>query len=180
MKPPSFSLVHTPPIAASTSPVAAANELAAPAADALTTLFNIGASPAPAEAYKAISDLIEEQNPAVAKGLSELPGPLARSLVASALRPGSVEDRTTVAEVLEPAVVDLSRNKDVVTVALWDVDARVGNLTHIVSRLNQAQPAYTFFTLQAAVPAGLVIDAEHSEAFARARGKRWTKDFDRN
>jgi hypothetical protein len=69
-------------------------------------------------------------------------------------------------------VDDLSRTKNVVTVALWDLDGRVGRLSEIAVRLNQAQPAFTFFNLHAPVPAGLIVDPAHSIEWARNRGNR--------
>ncbi|MEP7147956.1 MAG: hypothetical protein ABI857_03650 [Acidobacteriota bacterium] len=58
---------------------------------------------------------------------------------------------------VEPVVAELSRQAKVMTVALWDLDSRVGNLPTVIKSLNDSQPAITFFELQGApVPAGLV------------------------
>lgn len=53
-------------------------------------------------------------------------------------------------------------------VGIWDLDAYVGGLPDIIEALNASQPAFTFFEVQATIPAGLVS--------APARVVRWASE----
>jgi hypothetical protein len=186
MKPAPFTLVYAPTAAAAASAVPAlahpALDLSAAASDRRSVLANARAEASaappwawvlfdPVLATKPISEMIEKQHPMLAKQLKELPPPLVRSLLASAHLESGTE-QLGIVDVLQPVIADLSRAKDVVTVALWDIDARVGLLSEVIAVLNRSQPAFTFFNLQAPIPAGLVVDTAHSAAWARTRGKR--------
>jgi hypothetical protein len=64
----------------------------------------------------------------------------------------------------------------VLTVAFWDLDARISGLPDIIDLLNEAQPAFTFFDLRAPVPAGLLIQSGNFVEWARRRlGQRIAK-----
>lgn len=64
-----------------------------------------------------------------------------------------------------------------VTVGLWDLGVRAGSLPEVVAKLNAGQDAFTFFEVQAAIPAGLVSRqprladwvSEHSAGGARKK-----------
>jgi len=70
----------------------------------------------------------------------------------------------------ETLAADLGKNANVVTVGLWDLGTRAGNLPKIVSRLNEGQKTFTFYDLQAAVPAGLVSRRERVLSWAERHG----------
>jgi len=55
---------------------------------------------------------------------------------------------------------DLNDSRKSKTIGIWDLRAWVGGLPHIIEHLNRAQSALTFFEVQAAIPSGLVQNAE--------------------
>lgn len=57
-------------------------------------------------------------------------------------------------------VDDLNHSRKSKAVGIWDLRSWVGGLPHIIEHLNRAQSALTFFEVQAAIPSGLVQDAE--------------------
>ncbi len=90
-----------------------------------------------------------------------------------------VDDEQAVAT-LKPVVADLKRDSEVVTVALWDLNSRSGQLPEVINLINSAQPLFTFFELQGApLPTGLIGPPQRVEDWVRARlhkrGKRLTK-----
>jgi hypothetical protein len=115
--------------------------------------------------------------PDLTKSLKMLRPELSRTLLASSLAQESIGAKTaTAARTLRPVLQDLQRGTTTVAVALWDLDARVGELPEIINLLNKSQPVFTFFDLQAPIPSGLVIQAEHFAAWARKRlAKRFSK-----
>lgn len=120
---------------------------------------------------------ISQTAPDLAKSLESLPAQLSSTLLSSSFAQQALGTNTdTAAEALRPVLKDLQRSKANVTVALWDIDARCGALPEIINLLNQSQPIFTFFDLQAAIPSGLVIQAEHFTAWAQKRlGRRVSK-----
>jgi hypothetical protein len=98
---------------------------------------------------------VRGEQPAVAESLAALPDPLRRTLLTGAFGTGSAETGAAVAA-LARIVTELQRQPDVVRVGIWDLDTRVGGLPRIIEALNIAQPAFTFFEVQATIPAGLV------------------------
>lgn len=113
---------------------------------------------------------IRKASPGLARSLTALPPKLSSTLLASSFAQEALGAETdTVAETLKPVLQDLRRGKTTVTVALWDLDARVGELPEIISLLNKSQPVFTFFDLQAPIPSGLVIQSEHFAAWAQKR-----------
>ena len=55
----------------------------------------------------------------------------------------------------EHVLADLERRPKVITVGIWELGTRAGYLPWLIERLNAAQPLFTFFKVQAAIPAGL-------------------------
>lgn len=106
------------------------------------------------------------------KGLNSLPPSLSRTLISSAERKHSVYAKQNPIGKLKTVVHDLNRSEKVLTVALWDLDAHVGGLPHIIEEINAVQTAFTFFELRAPIPAGLVIS---SGVFAKWARKRFPK-----
>jgi hypothetical protein len=120
---------------------------------------------------------IGQTAPDLARSLEALPARLSSTLLSSSFAQQALGTETdTAAEALRPILQDLQRSKTTVTVALWDIDARVGALPELISVLNQSQPVFTFFDLQAPIPSGLIIQAEHFGAWAQERlGRRVSK-----
>jgi hypothetical protein len=56
----------------------------------------------------------------------------------------------------EHVLADLERRPKVITVGIWELGTRAGYLPWLIERLNAAQPLFTFFKIQAAIPSGLV------------------------
>jgi|GEM_PF-2880670 len=120
---------------------------------------------------------ITQTDPDLAKSLESLPAQLSSTLLSSSFAQQALGTETdTAAETLRPVLLDLQRSKTTVTVALWDIDARVGALPEIIYLLNQSQPVFTFFDLQAPIPSGLIIQADHFGSWAQKRlGRRVSK-----
>ena len=104
--------------------------------------------------------------PRLAKRWKSLSPELRRTLVASAQ---SVAPKAA-SRALLSMLRDLNRADAVKTVAIWDLDARIGFLPDEVKKLNTVQGAFTFFVLQAAVPAGLVSTPVRVAEWARESG----------
>jgi hypothetical protein len=116
----------------------------------------------------------------------ELVGPLASlnpnltsTLLESSLSHSEVgEDwERSAVERLRPVVEDLGRGVETVTVAVWDIDARVGLLPNVIEALNESQETFTFFDLQASIPAGLVVRSEYFDEWIEHRTKKRVEDF---
>ena len=87
----------------------------------------------------------------------------------NAVNPGS----TKLVNDVEPVVKELERQTKVTTVALWDLDARVGNLPALLKPLNKSQAELTFFDLQGApLPAGLLGTPEFMAEWIHSKIKR--------
>jgi hypothetical protein len=79
---------------------------------------------------------------------------------------------------LEPVIAELGRDQDVVTVAMWDLGARPGNLPQVISALNYSQPVFTFFELQGApVPVGSIARDTRIVDFVRDRYRMEEEDL---
>jgi hypothetical protein len=57
-------------------------------------------------------------------------------------------------------------------VGIWDLGAWVGALPHVIEALNASQQAFTFFEIQAAIPAGLRSSARRLKSFSERRLRR--------
>ncbi|MBI1898509.1 MAG: hypothetical protein HYZ57_14740 [Acidobacteria bacterium] len=81
-------------------------------------------------------------------------------------------------EKLSEIVGDLTRRAKVDTVGIWDLDAYVTGLHGVIDALNAAQPAITFFEVQAAIPAGMISRREAIIAWAEKQlgGKLTPRD----
>jgi hypothetical protein len=115
---------------------------------------------------------IRKKDPSLAKALDSIDPNLSRTLISSIYTQKSVEPKERALTRLRSVVADLQRDKKVVTVAVWDLDTKVGGLPEVIGALNKAQSVFTFFELRAPVPAGLVI---HSELFSQWSMKRLGK-----
>lgn len=71
----------------------------------------------------------------------------------------------------ERVLADLERQSKVITVGIWELGTHAGYLPWLIERLNAAQPLFTFFKIQAAVPAGLVSRP--------SRIKAWSMEMER-
>ena len=63
------------------------------------------------------------------------------------------------------AVGELRRQEKVEKVGFWDLSAQVGELPRVIAALNKAQPVFTFFEVQAAIPSGLISRPERVVAW---------------
>jgi hypothetical protein len=123
---------------------------------------------------------IRERAPDLARSLKTLRPELINGLLTSSSAQESLGAGADLAgETLRPVLLDLQRGDTTMTVALWDIDARVGDLPEIISLLNESQPVFTFFDLQAPIPSGLVIQPEHSATWARKRSDKTFSKRDR-
>ncbi|HWT00860.1 MAG TPA: hypothetical protein VN256_11490 [Pyrinomonadaceae bacterium] len=83
-------------------------------------------------------------------------------------------------ETLRPVVADLQRGEAVLTVGLWDLDTRSGQLPQIINLINHSQPLFTFFEIQGApLPTALTGRPERIREWVhrelKKRNKRMTK-----
>src|SRR5262249_11056597 len=72
---------------------------------------------------------------------------------------------------LDAVLTDLERQQAVVTIGIWDLGARIGQLPAVVERVNAAQPAFTFFEVQASIPAGLIRPPDSAALLAWLRDR---------
>jgi hypothetical protein len=119
-------------------------------------------------------EVIRKAAPELFGPLKSLNPNLSNTLLDSSLAQAEASEDPTQAAIerLRPVVEDLRRGSETVTVAIWDLDARVGLLPNIIDTLNEAQEVFTFFDLQAPIPAGLVIRSEHFASWARLRANK--------
>lgn len=90
-----------------------------------------------------------------------------RTLLSSAVARKSAETGGSEgSRALKRIATHLSERQDAVAVGVWDLDVRIGFLPNIIERLNGAQGVFTFFEVQAAVPAGLVSRPERIASWA--------------
>ncbi|MDT5294036.1 MAG: hypothetical protein QOJ76_916 [Acidobacteriota bacterium] len=154
---------------------------AATAASASSARRRGGAAPAPAGGARLPSHLefIGATAPELAAPLASLNPNLAHTLLDSSLAQVESGENWAGAAVerLRPVVEDLRRGSSTVTVAVWDLDARVGLLPNIIETLNGSQDVFTFFDLQAPMPAGLVIRTEHFDDWVKHRTKQRVNNF---
>jgi hypothetical protein len=116
--------------------------------------------------------------PDLVDGLSSLKPELRRTLLSSSFGIEPTQDVSEVIERLRPVVADLREGGETVTVGILDLDARIGRLPHVIEALNRAQNLFTFFDLQAPMPAGLLIPSDRFDSWARHRAgrKRFSKE----
>jgi hypothetical protein len=80
---------------------------------------------------------------------------------------GSVLDSTL--EALELVQSEMSRGEKVLAVGIWGLETRAGNIPDLLEALNAAQATFTFFEVQAAIPAGLVSQRQKVLAWAESK-----------
>lgn len=103
--------------------------------------------------------------------LSEFDSEAKRNLLKASAKSMSldIEEDAASAEKIsafETLAADLHKNPSVVTIGLWDLGTRAGNLSKVISRLNEGQKNFTFYDVQAAVPAGLISRRERILSWA--------------
>ncbi|MEK6333684.1 MAG: hypothetical protein AABM67_01970 [Acidobacteriota bacterium] len=76
---------------------------------------------------------------------------------------------------LRSVVEDLNREKSVITVAIWDLGARVGRLPQLIYQMNEVQSSFTFFSIQAAIPAGPLTRSTNAADWVRQYSGRLGK-----
>ncbi len=110
----------------------------------------------------------------LAKRWARLNVKLQRTLLASArvIAPGAERDALAV------LVRSLDREPEVETVGIWQLDGTAGILNTAIEILNEAQGAFMFFQVEAAVPAGLVSRATRLATWAEENGQNLS-DADR-
>lgn len=99
---------------------------------------------------------VVQTKPDLAKSVASLTPRFRQSLLASTVETAS----DSALDLLERSVSEVQRAPRVCKVGLWDMSSQVGRLPSIVAALNEVQPAFAFFELQAAVPAGLLSRPE--------------------
>jgi hypothetical protein len=114
-------------------------------------------------------EYIRRAAPDLIDPIASLHPALQRTLLAGTFAQAVAEAGADAIATLKPVIEDLRRRDDVTTVALWDIDARVGGLPRIIEALNRAQELFTFFELQAPLPAGIVSRPERIIAWVRKR-----------
>jgi hypothetical protein len=76
----------------------------------------------------------------------------------------------------EQVIDDLGRRPKVVTVGIWELATQTGYLPWLIEKLNAAQPVFTFFKVQAAIPAGISYTRERLLAWLQEKvGRRLRK-----
>lgn len=112
---------------------------------------------------------IHEVKPGLADSLRKVKPSLRGTLLTSSFLRARVlpEAAATAAPMLERALGELRRQPYVVTIGIWDLGARIGFLPRVIETLNQAQPAFAFFEVQAAIPAGMISRPERIVAWAQ-------------
>lgn len=75
----------------------------------------------------------------------------------------------------------LNSSPNGITIGLWDLGVRTGSLPQVISKLNAKQDAFTFFEVQAAIPAGLVSHADRLTIWVSEHSGKGAKkkDIDR-
>jgi hypothetical protein len=122
--------------------------------------------------------LTESLSPDAAKSLNALNPNLSSCLIDSSCEMSSMPlseeqvDVESALKALDSVLEDLRRASKVETVAVWDLDAHVGELPALVGLLNSVQTAFTFLSLQAPLPAGLVARREHFLDWAHSRKRQ--------
>ncbi len=119
---------------------------------------------------------VRKKAPGLVRALNSLSPNLSRTLIASTYAQKAVAPKERVKGKLERVLSELRQSKAGVTVALWDLDAKIGGISQLIGAINKGQPVFTFFELLAPVPAGLVVRSDGFKQWALRRfGKRVTK-----
>ena len=124
-------------------------------------------SPKETQVLQAHLDMIHDVEPELVDSLQSLRPNFRQTLLRSAF-PGvslatglgdssmSALALPTAVPMLQSIVQELRRQPQVITVGIWDLGARVGQLPQIIEKLNAVQPVFAFFEVQAAIPAGMI------------------------
>jgi hypothetical protein len=99
--------------------------------------------------------VIRRAKPKLATSIASLKPNLSNTLLRSSFMQASTVPLVDALNLnLQPVVEDLNRAQEVITVAIWDLGARVGQLPQLIYQMNAVQSSFTFFSVQAAIPAG--------------------------
>lgn len=117
--------------------------------------------------------LLKVAEPELCAHLDNVKPRLRRTVLNSTFALGSPEEVPT----LKWVAFDLNRQSHVTTVGIWDLGTHAGFLPRLIEKLNLAQSAFTFFKVQAAIPAGMVSRPQRVAVWARENlGRQLTKD----
>lgn len=115
----------------------------------------------------------------VAKGFNAINPSLRSAIFASTLSEEALtapEDVTkTSSSALEKIAVEMSRSTSVKNIGILDLGAWLGALPKLLEAFNRAQPAFTFFEVQSAVPAGIISQPERVVAWVEMQGIRMSR-----
>ena len=114
---------------------------------------------------------LKQRVPRLVTDLEKIRLRLAASMLASTMMRsvpgGSVFDSTL--QALKLVKWEMSRAEKVVAVGIWDLETRAGNVPDLLESLNAAQPTFTFFEVQAAIPSGIVSQQQKVVAWAESK-----------
>ncbi len=115
--------------------------------------------------------LISEAEPQLGESLASLKQSFRRTLLNSTFALAQAYDGP---EYFDPAVPnlkfvvsDLERQPKVTTIGIWELGTNAGFLPRVIEKLNLAQPSFTFFKIQAAIPAGMVSQPARVASWVR-------------
>jgi hypothetical protein len=114
---------------------------------------------------------LKQRVPKLVTDLEHIRPQLTASVLASVLFravPGGSAISSTL-EALKLVKHEMTRAKKVVAVGIWDLETRAGNVPELLEALNTAQPMFTFFEVQAAIPSGIVSQRQKIVAWAESR-----------
>lgn len=128
--------------------------------------------------------LLSDTEPRLADSLFSLKPRFRYTLVNSAFAfaPSEEESQSLqfVVPTLERIMDDLNRQSRVTKVGIWDLGVHAGFLPKLIERLNVEQPVFTFFKIQAAIPAGLISQPVRVAAWLRHNLGRSLKKSERD
>jgi hypothetical protein len=120
--------------------------------------------------------VIRRAKPKLAMSLASLKPNLSNTLLRSSFMQASTVPLIDALNLnLRPVVEDLNRAQEVITVAIWDLGARVGGLPHLIYQMNAVQSSFTFFSIQAAIPAGPLTRSTNAADWVRQNRGRLSK-----
>ncbi|MGZ5434804.1 MAG: hypothetical protein ACXWID_07515 [Pyrinomonadaceae bacterium] len=129
-----------------------------------------------AEIFRERLNVVKRTAPKLATAVASLNPNLSSTLLRSSfIQTSAVPLADALSLNLKPAVKDLSREKKVITIAIWDLGARIGRLPQLIYQMNEVQSSFTFFSLQAAIPAGPLTRSTNAADWVRQYKGRLSK-----
>jgi hypothetical protein len=119
---------------------------------------------------------VGKRRPELGKALKSFKPNLRRALLSTSF--ADVVGTTPTKEVLarlQTVVRDLTADKGVITFGLWDLNAMIGGLEHLLEKLNGTQKKIAFFRIVAAIPAGLISDRERIRSWLKEQKQDLTR-----